>query len=155
MSENIAERLRARVAQARLEAALGQAEIERSLGLPPGAVSKIENGARAITSTELAQFARLTGRYLGWFFDEDAVPTPMMRGELASEAGRADLAWLHEFAEAYTFLKSRKVQTNSRSEEKKMSRRQRVKFIAEKPQPTPVKFKTSDGEVVSFVAEKP
>jgi transcriptional regulator with XRE-family HTH domain len=107
MTQDIESQLRSRVAKAREAAGLAQAEIERSLGLPPGAVSKIEGGSRGITSAELAQVARLTGRHVGWFFDESPQPTPAMRGEAGSEAGRADIAWLCEFADAYCFLKQR------------------------------------------------
>jgi len=98
--------LRQRIAQARHEAELPQATVENELNLPAGAFSKIENGGRAITSTELGEFARLSGRHIAWFFDSEPAPIAKLRGLANSPAGRADIAWLQEFAEAFCYLKS-------------------------------------------------
>jgi transcriptional regulator with XRE-family HTH domain len=91
--------LRDRIGRGRRDAGLSQAAIEAKLELPAGALSKIETGARAITSTELAALAQMCGRSIGWFFDPTPANVPMF-GESESTTGRADLAWLHEFAEA-------------------------------------------------------
>lgn len=99
-----AELLRQRIQQARREVDLSQAMVEVELKLPAGAFSKIESGARAITSTELAYFARLSGRRIGWFFAQEPTTVSKLRGQAASVEGRADLAWLHEFAEAFCYL---------------------------------------------------
>lgn len=98
--------LRQRIAQARHEAELPQATVESELNLPAGAFSKIENGSRAITSTELGEFARLSGRHIAWFFDSEPAPIAKLRGLANSPAGRADIAWLQEFAEAFCYLKN-------------------------------------------------
>ncbi len=97
--------LRQRIAQARHDAELPQATVESELNLPGGAFSKIENGSRAITSTELGEFALLSGRQIAWFFDSEPVPIAKLRGLANSPAGRADIAWLQEFAEAFCYLK--------------------------------------------------
>jgi hypothetical protein len=97
---------------------------------------------------------------VGWFFEEDPAPVPLLRGTAGSIDGRSDLAWLHEFAKAYCYLE-RELAGSSPSDSpsigkggSNMSKRQRVSFIAEKPQPTNVRFETEDGPV-SFVAKKP
>lgn len=99
-----AELLRQRILQARRDVDLSQAEVEAELKLPAGAFSKIESGVRAITSTELAEFARLSGRHIGWFFASEPTTVSKLRGSAGSVEGRADLAWLHEFAEAFCYL---------------------------------------------------
>lgn len=104
--DSLDDRLRSRVSRARAEAGLSQAEIEQALHLPSGAFSKIENGSRSLSSAELVGLARLTGHDIGWFFEENAARVPLLRGEAASLAGRADLSWLQEFARAYCFLES-------------------------------------------------
>jgi transcriptional regulator with XRE-family HTH domain len=96
--------LRERISRARRDAGLAQATIEKGLKLTAGAFSKIESGARDITSTELAAFAQMCGLNVGWFFDAEPTSVPMLRGDSASGLGRADLAWLHEFAEATVSL---------------------------------------------------
>ena len=153
--------LKDRVGQARREAGLTQAAIEEHLNLPAGAVSKIESGTRSVTSTELAELAKICGRHLGWFFESQGDYVPRLRGDANTTAGRGDLAWLNEFAQAFCFLESNlgqpqitRVASPTHNTEDTMLRRKRVTFTAEKPAPTKVSFNTRDGKV-SFTAEKP
>lgn len=144
--------LRERVSQARREAGFAQAGVETQLGLPPGALSKIESGSRAITSTELAAFAQLCGLNVGWFFDPQPAAAVRLRAASESPATRADLAWLHDFAETVCTLE--RLVSQYGEEVTTMPKRTRVQFTALKPQPTEVQFPTKDGSV-SFIADKP
>jgi transcriptional regulator with XRE-family HTH domain len=105
MGNEISSRLRERLEAARQAASLTQADVEARLGLPGGAVSKIEAGTREVSSTELASFAHLVGKNVGWFFEEDRRLSPVhFRGQVSDDESRRDLAWLYEFAAAYRGL---------------------------------------------------
>lgn len=56
-----------RLRQARLDACLTQAEVGRRIGLRPAFVSKVESGERRLDPVELARFAAIYGKPLGWF----------------------------------------------------------------------------------------
>jgi transcriptional regulator with XRE-family HTH domain len=53
--------------QARREAGLHQAEVAERLGKPQSYVSKVERAERRIDPPELARFAEIYGREVGWF----------------------------------------------------------------------------------------
>lgn len=65
----LAERLR----EAREAAGLSQEDVAQKLGVPRPAVSQIENGHRRVEALELARLAKLYGRPLGFFADEEPV----------------------------------------------------------------------------------
>lgn len=56
-----------RLREAREAAGLRQAEVGRKMGKPQSYVSKVENGDREINPVELAKFAGIYGREVGWF----------------------------------------------------------------------------------------
>lgn len=114
-SESVAERLRKRIALAREQAGLSQAELERAVGIPSGAVSKIEAGTRDVSSIEIASIASACGRSLNWFFDDAEDSMPQLRGTLGSEEARADMAWFNEFADAFVALSSMAEEVGERS----------------------------------------
>jgi len=68
-----------RLRAARELASIGQGEAAEALGLPRTAVTQIEGGNRSVSTMELARFADLYRRPLGWFLadapdaDEDVV----------------------------------------------------------------------------------
>ncbi len=99
------QRLRARIMVAREQAQLSQAELERELALPSGAISKIESGARDVSSIELAAIAQACGKSLNWFFEKDDQSVLLRAGNVSSKAAREDLAWFNEFADAFVALK--------------------------------------------------
>jgi len=95
-----------RIAEARKAAGLAQQELADSVGMQPTAISKIENGARDVSSTELARIAQVCGRPLSWFFtDEEASLVVSLRSAGASTEALKDLAWASEFAESYAHLR--------------------------------------------------
>jgi transcriptional regulator with XRE-family HTH domain len=104
--DEVAARLRQRIVEARKSASLSQQELARAVDLQPTAVSKIENGARDVSSTELAKIAHACGRPLSWFFsDEEPSAALSLRSAGTSAEVLKDLAWANEFAETYAFLK--------------------------------------------------
>ena len=64
------ERLLQRLRQARHEADLTQEEVAALLGKPQYFVSRSESGARRIDAVELAAFARVYGKDVGYFLGE-------------------------------------------------------------------------------------
>jgi len=103
---NVATRLCQRIAEARKAASLSQQELADAVALQPTAISKIENGARDVSSTELARIAQVCGRPLSWFFsEEEASLVVSLRSAGASTEALKDLAWASEFAESYAHLK--------------------------------------------------
>ena len=56
-----------RLRQARRAAHLTQAEVGRRLGVRQAFVSKVERGERRLDPVELARFAAVYGRPVGWF----------------------------------------------------------------------------------------
>jgi transcriptional regulator with XRE-family HTH domain len=107
MARDVAARLRERIAEARQSAGLTQVALERRLELPAGAFSKIESGAREISSMELAELASLCGKSVAWFFSEMPKAVVHFRGEIGDEESRRDLAWFSEFVTAYRGLQKR------------------------------------------------
>jgi transcriptional regulator with XRE-family HTH domain len=61
------QRFLGRLRQARREACLTQAEVGRKIGARQAFVSKVESGERRLDPVELAQFAAVYGKPLGWF----------------------------------------------------------------------------------------
>jgi transcriptional regulator with XRE-family HTH domain len=104
--DEVAGRLRERIVNARKAASLSQQELAHAVNLQPTAVSKIENGARDVSSTELAKIAQVCGRPLSWFFsDEEPSVVLSLRSSGTSAEALKDLAWASEFADTYAFLK--------------------------------------------------
>lgn len=105
--DDLAAHLRKRIIEARKDANLSQQAVADALGLQPTAISKLENGARDVSSTELARIAQICGKPLSWFFGDDDLPVAIsLRSAGASTEALKDLAWANEFAEAYAFLKN-------------------------------------------------
>jgi transcriptional regulator with XRE-family HTH domain len=63
-------RFLARLRAARENAGLTQADVAKRLGKPQSYVSKCEAGERRVDVVELAAFARLYGRALGFFVSQ-------------------------------------------------------------------------------------
>jgi len=61
------QKLTKKLRTARLEANLTQVEAGKKLKKPQAYLSKIERGERGVDAVELAEFARLYGKELGWF----------------------------------------------------------------------------------------
>jgi transcriptional regulator with XRE-family HTH domain len=105
--DEVAARLRQRMVEARKGASLSQQDLARAVNLQTTAISKIENGARDVSSTELAKIAQVCGRPLSWFFsDEEPSAVVSLRSVGTSAEALKDLAWASEFAETYAFLKT-------------------------------------------------
>ncbi|HEY5258322.1 MAG TPA: helix-turn-helix transcriptional regulator [Candidatus Baltobacteraceae bacterium] len=101
----MADRLRERIARARDQAGVSQTELAAKLGLDNTAVSKIEQGKRAVSSVELASIAEYCGRPISWFFGDREGAEPHFRGAgVTSASTRAEVTWLAEFADMYCFL---------------------------------------------------
>ncbi|WP_434299319.1 helix-turn-helix domain-containing protein [Corallococcus exiguus] len=66
-------RLAARLREAREAAGFSQEDIAQKLSIPRPAVSQIENGHRRVEALELARLAKLYGRPLAFFADEEPV----------------------------------------------------------------------------------
>jgi transcriptional regulator with XRE-family HTH domain len=64
------QRMLARLREAREAAELTQAEVAERLGKLQTYVSKVERGERRIDPVELAAFAAVYGREMGWFLGE-------------------------------------------------------------------------------------
>lgn len=105
MAIPVAQRLRERIGRAREQANVSQAELGDQLGLDGTAISKIEQGRRAVSSVELAQIAEYCGRPISWFFSDVEGSQPNFRGDGISNVGaRKQVAWLAEFADTYCRL---------------------------------------------------
>jgi transcriptional regulator with XRE-family HTH domain len=63
------QRMLQRLRQARLDAGFTQVEVAQRLGLRQTFVSKVELGERRLDAVELARFAALYGRPIGWFLE--------------------------------------------------------------------------------------
>jgi transcriptional regulator with XRE-family HTH domain len=61
-----------RLREARKAAAMTQAQVARALGRPQSFVSRSESGQRRVDVVELAAFARLYGKELGYFVTHGA-----------------------------------------------------------------------------------
>lgn len=60
----------ARLRKARLEAELTQVQVAERLRKPQSYVAKCESGDRRVDVIELAQLARIYGKPIGWFVEE-------------------------------------------------------------------------------------
>jgi transcriptional regulator with XRE-family HTH domain len=58
-----------RLKQARQDAGLTQAQAAERLGKPQSYVSKVERAERRIDPPELARFAAIYGKPIGWFWN--------------------------------------------------------------------------------------
>ncbi len=63
--------LLSRLVEARREAGMTQVQVAAALGKHQSLVSKCENGERRVDALELAAFARVYRRPLGWFLGEE------------------------------------------------------------------------------------
>jgi len=72
MTDNERQRLASRLRRAREDTGLSQDEVAKKLALPRPAISQIENGRRRVEALELARLAKLYGRTLGYFADEES-----------------------------------------------------------------------------------
>lgn len=61
------QRMLSRLREAREAAKLTQTQVAEKLGKPQSYVSKVESGERRIDPVELARFAAVYGREVGWF----------------------------------------------------------------------------------------
>ncbi|HVT15220.1 MAG TPA: helix-turn-helix transcriptional regulator [Thermoanaerobaculia bacterium] len=66
------QRMLQRLRQARLDAGFTQVEVAQRLGLRQTFVSKVELGERRLDAVELARFAALYGRPIGWFLESES-----------------------------------------------------------------------------------
>ena len=102
---DLEQRLRERIIAAREQTGASQADLGLYLSLDNTAVSKIEQGRRAVSSLELARIAEFCGKPVSWFFDEEPGLVTQFRGVGAYDARtRRDVQWLGEFADAYSYL---------------------------------------------------
>ncbi len=63
--------LLSRLVEARREAGMTQVQVAAALGKHQSFVSKSENGERRVDALELAAFATVYRRRLGWFLGEE------------------------------------------------------------------------------------
>ena len=63
--------LLSRLVEARREAGMTQVQVAAAFGKHQSFVSKCENGERRVDALELAAFARVYRRPLGWFLGEE------------------------------------------------------------------------------------
>lgn len=100
--KQLAERLR----EAREAAGLSQGDVAQKLSMPRPAISQIENGHRRVEALELARLAKLYGRPLGFFADEEPVGARRLDAlnRTAAALSEKDRAEVLRFAE---FLRQR------------------------------------------------
>jgi len=93
----LADRLR----EAREAAGLSQEDVAQKLGLLRPAISQIENGHRRVEALELARLAKLYGRPLSFFADEEPVGATRFDAlhRAAAELSAKDRAEVVRFAE--------------------------------------------------------
>jgi transcriptional regulator with XRE-family HTH domain len=101
MSEEDRKRLAARLREARESAGLSQEQVAQELALPRPAISQIENGHRRVEALELARLAKLYGRQLSFFADEEPVGARRLDAlhRTAAELSEKDRAEVLRFAE--------------------------------------------------------
>lgn len=68
-------KLAQRLKEAREDVGLSQEEVAQKLDLPRPAISQMENGNRRVEALELARLAKLYGRPLSYFADEETPGT--------------------------------------------------------------------------------
>lgn len=102
MTDDGRKRLAERLREAREAAGLSQEDVAQKLSMPRPAISQIENGHRRVEALELARLAKLYGRPLGFFADEEPVGARRLdalnRAAAAlSEKDRAEVLRFAEF----------------------------------------------------------
>ncbi len=99
MSDEKRKKLAERLRMAREAAKLSQDDVARELLLPRPAISQIENGHRRVEALELARLAKLYGRPLGFFADEEPMGADALYRTTAalSEKDRAEVLRFAEF----------------------------------------------------------
>lgn len=87
-------RERAKLAQklkeARESADLSQDEVAQKLDLPRPAISQIENANRRVEALELARLARLYGKPMSFFSDEETADTTRLEALHRTATGLSD-----------------------------------------------------------------
>jgi transcriptional regulator with XRE-family HTH domain len=93
----LAERLR----EARESAGFSQEDVAQKLSMLRPAISQIENGHRRVEALELARLAKLYGRPMGFFSDEEPVGARRLDAlhRTAAELSEKDRAEVLRFAE--------------------------------------------------------
>jgi transcriptional regulator with XRE-family HTH domain len=93
--------LAARLREAREGAGLSQEDVAQELGLPRPAISQIENGHRRVEALELARLAKLYGRPLSFFAEEEPVGATRLEAlhRTTAELSTKDQAEVLRFAE--------------------------------------------------------
>jgi transcriptional regulator with XRE-family HTH domain len=91
VSEMTDQDLGARIKVLREERAMTQAALGKAMGVDQSTVSRIEDGARAITAGELAAVSSAFGVTVGTLFTEDAAPALLRAGEGDDQAVQESL----------------------------------------------------------------
>ncbi len=101
MTDDGRKQLAARLREAREAAGLSQEDVAQKLSLPRPAISQIENGHRRVEALELARFAKLYGRSLSFFADEEPVGSKRLEAlhRTAAALSEKDRAQVLRFAE--------------------------------------------------------
>lgn len=101
MSDEDRKRLAGRLREAREDAGLSQEDVAHKLSLPRPAISQIENGHRRVEALELARFAKLYGRPLSFFADDEPVGAQRLDAlhRTAASLSAKDRAEVLRFAE--------------------------------------------------------
>ena len=98
---------------AREEAGLSQEDVAEKLGLPRPAISQMENGNRKVQALELARLAKLYGKSLADFADEEPQDTSRLDAlhRTAKDLSEKDRDEVLRFAE---FLRQKAEETRKR-----------------------------------------
>lgn len=107
MSDEARRQLADKLRESREYLGLSQEEVARELGIARPAISQIERGNRRVDALELATFARLYQRAIGFFTGEEPTEEPQQFALLkraATELSEQDRAEVLRFAE---FLRNR------------------------------------------------
>jgi transcriptional regulator with XRE-family HTH domain len=101
MSSDERRRLAERLREAREAAGLSQEDVAQKLSLPRPAISQIENGHRRVEALELARLAKLYGRPLGFFANEEPIGAKRLDAlhRTASALSEKDRSEVLRFAE--------------------------------------------------------
>lgn len=101
MTDGARKRLAERLREAREAAGLSQEDVAQKLSLPRPAISQIENGHRRVEALELARLAKLYGRSLSFFAEEEPVGAKRLDAlhRTTAELSEKDRAEVLRFAE--------------------------------------------------------
>jgi transcriptional regulator with XRE-family HTH domain len=72
VSDSAYQQMVKRLVRARKDAGLTQVQVAERLGKPQSYVSKVERAERRVDPVELARFAEIYGREVGWFLQQHA-----------------------------------------------------------------------------------